>query len=99
MRVRTNKNSNTGGGSDDSLVRMFRKSGTNIPASILLEMYNKTIKGQLVNSGVNKMYANYYYSDPSASKYDSITALYLQPTTSGCVFGVGTTYELWGVRK
>jgi hypothetical protein len=99
MRVRTNKNSHTGGGSDESLTRMFRQSGLNTPARILMEMYNKTIKGQLVNSGVNKTYANYYMSDPSVSEYDSITAVYLSPTTSGCVFGVGTTYELWGVRE
>lgn len=99
MRVRTNENSNTGGGSDNSLTRMFRQSGTNTSAMMLMEMHNKTIKGQLVNSGVNKTYANYYYSDPSVSKYDSITAVYLNPVTSGCVFGVGTTYELWGVRE
>lgn len=99
LRLRTNINSNTGGGSDDSLTRMFRTSGANTPALILLEMHNKIIKGQLVNSGVNKVYANYHYSNPSVSEYDSITGVYLQPATSGCVFGAGTTYELWGVRK
>lgn len=99
LRLRTNINSNTGGGSDESLTRMFRTSGTNTAARILLEMHNKTIKGQLVNSGVNKTYANYYYTNPSVTEYDSITGVYLSPATSGCVFGASTTYELWGVRK
>lgn len=99
MRVRTNINSNTGGGSDNSLARMFRTTATTQNALMLLKMHHKTITGTLVNSGNTEQYVNWYANNPSISEFDSITGIYLAPVNSGVVFGVGTTYELWGVRK
>lgn len=99
MSVRTNINANRGGGNNNSLTKMFRTTETRQNAVILLEMHNKTIQGTLHNSTSHGDYVNYYVNEPSVSEYDSITGIYLFPTTSGIVFGVGTTYELWGVRK
>lgn len=96
LHIRTNKNANAGGGSDKaSLTRIFRKDSTEtVRVFIPLEFKSKWITGQLFSSaGAKENYIN------QNAEYDSITGLYLQPVTSGIVFGVGTTYELWGVRE
>lgn len=94
MQLRTNKTTAVGGGSNTSLTRMFRTdpNGSATPAQIFLEMQKKWITGHLFNSSVKENYIN-------TTEYDSISGLYLQPTDSDIVFGVGTTYELWGVKE
>lgn len=94
LSVRTNLNSGDFGGTDSSLTQIFKRSSSGaVDVNAMLEMKNRWITGQLFSSsGVSANYIN-------QNKYDKITAMYLQPKTSGIVFGVGTTYELWGVKE
>ena len=94
LSVRTNLNSDEYGGTNSALTKIFKTSNSKtVNVNMMLEMKNRWITGQLFCSdGASANYIN-------QKKYDGITALYLQPETSGKVFGVGTNYELWGVRK
>jgi len=93
LLFRTNKNTNLGGGKNVLLTGTFGKEeNQTVELHIPLEMKNKWITGQLISSAGD----NFNYSNTNG--YDSITAVYLQPVTEGVVFGVGSSYELWGVR-
>ena len=94
LRIRTNTNTAANGGTNDKLNRVFRTTASEpILAQIDIDATPTTLKGQLwCSSGVESLYSN-------AKQSNSITGLYLTPVTSGCVYGVGSTYELWGVRN
>lgn len=94
LQFRTNANNNNFGGTDRSLTRTFRNNANvSVEINAVLEMKNKWITGQLFSTAGTKV----NYINPTG--YDSITGLYLAPQTSNIVFGAGTTYELWGVKK
>ena len=93
LQFRTNHDSNSYGGTNIDLTRTFRDKETTVKLNMSLEMKNKWITGQLFSSAGAE---SHYINDVG---YDSIKGLYLRPKTAGIVFGVGTTYELWGVRK
>jgi hypothetical protein len=85
-----NSTSNDYAVKNTSLAQTFRGDGVTINVVALLEIRNKTITGHLFGaSGVDSEYLN-------RQDNESIKLLYLRPVTNGMVFGVGTTYELWG---
>ena len=94
LQLRTNANTAAGGGSNTKLTRVFRATAYDpIIVQIDINATPTTLKGQLwCSSGAESFYTNPKHGN-------SITALYLTPATSGYVFGVGSTYELWGVRN
>lgn len=95
LQLRTNTNTATNGGSNTTgMTRVFRKqSSADVTANVEIEATPNTIIGNIFcSSGSKEIYTN-------AKQSNSITGLYLTPVTSGCVYGVGSTYELWGVRN
>jgi hypothetical protein len=73
--------------------RIFRNTVVTVTTVAEHEATPSAIIGHLwCSSGADDFYINQNWQN-------SITALYLTPVTSGYVFGVGSTYELWGVRN
>ena len=77
-----------------NLTNIFRNTSTGfVSPEIFLEVKNKSIVGQLFGTtGTSYGYLN-------REENEAITLIFLKPDRADIVFGVGTTYELWGVRK
>lgn len=79
---------------NNNLTNIFRNTSTAyISPEIFLEVKNKSIVGQLFGT------AGSSYGYLNREENEAITLIFLKPDRADIVFGVGTTYELWGVRK
>ena len=77
-----------------NLTNIFRNTNEGVlNPCISLEVRNKSIIGQLFGT------ANTSYGYINREENDNIKKLFLKPDRTGIVFGVGTTYELWGVKN
>ena len=92
LQVFVNSTSNDYRVRNENLKNSFKSTGS-AEIDILLEMHNKRITGHLFGvAGMDSEYIN-------RNDNDSINLLFLKSGTANQFFGVGTTYELWGVKK